>query len=728
MRSLVLAIISLLFCTLASAQTAVVRTGEHEGFTRIVVPVPDVLKWNVRNLERSLVLSVQSKKLQFDVSSVFDRISRSRVLEISQPVPGADLVVRLACDCEVSSFRASRSLIAIDVASPTKKDPKGELAMPVVFEKTSATQFERSSNSDETGSAGDPGRDLQTRDDVQVPHHVTFTVTKQRLVEQLDRASQQGVLVFDEAKADSSDKIENFVKTHTPADIYSQVSAVTVLDQGLRTSVQDTGNSYLTECISDNTVNLLEWSDGSPFFEQLQVLRTDLYGEFDNKNGDVMSSLAKLYLYYGFGGEAEQVVHLMEDPSLNGDLLIAISRILDGSPKPERSPLEGQQHCSGRVALWSTLSERRLSGDVNLNAVQRAFSSLPSHLRFHLGARLTKIMVDGGRPDVGQSIIDSAVRNSNVVSPEIDITHAAIKFDEGDFANSLESSEKAASVESDQSAHALISKIKIFLKTEDTPSQADIELMEALLLEFRGTSIHMNLREAIVLAYAMVGKFGDALPLWGLMRREIDKSKETEMLSHLIPLVTELADDIVFLDYVLKHKGDVSSMSNTVSVLGTAKRLMDLGFPAPAREILLEVVSQDFGDARRMMLAEAALAEGKPHKALVDVLGITGSAADKVRISAMWQNKNYSEAASLAAEARDNERAARGFFLSGDYEAIPEDSTRFIKAGGAAKRLINSSLPELPPLEQARALLNESAVARGDIAQLLDETELSMSE
>ncbi len=65
----------------------------------------------------------------------------------------------------------------------------------------------------------------------------------------------------------------------------------------------------------------------------------------------------------------------------------------------EELPLAGQQQCEGTVALWSLLSEARLSKDANLNAIQKANAGLPAHLRMHLGPRLAEILVAGGRPD-----------------------------------------------------------------------------------------------------------------------------------------------------------------------------------------------------------------------------------------------------------------------------------------------------------------------------------------
>ncbi len=290
---------------------------------------------------------------------------------------------------------------------------------------------------------------------------------------------------------------------------------------------------------------------------------------------------------------------------------------------------------------------------------------------------------------------------------------------EQNYSKALENAEKVASTESELTARALVAQVETLLKTGDTLQPNIPKLIDAFVVEYRDAPVVEDLKRARILAYAMVGRFDVALP-----ELESIKPNDSRLTTQLLPLLTDLADDLTFLDYVLAPQSDVSAVAEAGVVLAIARRLLDLGFPRHAREILDKASGQDVDDARRLLRAEAALADGKPHHALVDVLGISGPEADKIRVSAMWQNQNYAEAADLASKIRDNESAARGFFLSGDYDAIPAEETRFVHAGDAARHLVRREPVEFPPLKHAHALLDKSAATRAEIDRLLEETSM----
>jgi len=112
----------------AVAQTLAVQTGEHDGFTRIVIRIGEDRQWQLDRSDGAARLSVTPAIDGFDLSGSFDLIQRTRISDLRSE-DGA-LSIRLACPCPVSSFRYLERFLVIDVsdapdgaAPPPSADP-----------------------------------------------------------------------------------------------------------------------------------------------------------------------------------------------------------------------------------------------------------------------------------------------------------------------------------------------------------------------------------------------------------------------------------------------------------------------------------------------------------------------------------------------------------------------------------------------------------------------------
>lgn len=66
----------------AGAQSIAVRSGEHEGFTRLVLTLPRSSEWRLSRTDDGYALSLAEKGMRFDLSDVFRLIPRSRLAAI----------------------------------------------------------------------------------------------------------------------------------------------------------------------------------------------------------------------------------------------------------------------------------------------------------------------------------------------------------------------------------------------------------------------------------------------------------------------------------------------------------------------------------------------------------------------------------------------------------------------------------------------------------------------
>ena len=130
MRYVLAALGFLLNADLAVADTLLLRSGDHTGFTRLTLVLPPDAEWSIDHQTRLVTLHISVGPHEFDVSQVFQRISKNRVAAISLAPGHAALLVKLNCDCAVDAFVHKKKLLVLDIKDPEPAIPKNELAAP----------------------------------------------------------------------------------------------------------------------------------------------------------------------------------------------------------------------------------------------------------------------------------------------------------------------------------------------------------------------------------------------------------------------------------------------------------------------------------------------------------------------------------------------------------------------------------------------------------------------
>ena len=120
---MMLRVLFVLFFTLLAgisyAETVLVRGGEHEGFTRLVLDLPRKVKWTLETRE-AVHLKLEGLEAEFDTSAALQKLNSSRVAELSQIKGRPELTIKLNCSCEVKSFYAGNKMLVIDIYGRAK--------------------------------------------------------------------------------------------------------------------------------------------------------------------------------------------------------------------------------------------------------------------------------------------------------------------------------------------------------------------------------------------------------------------------------------------------------------------------------------------------------------------------------------------------------------------------------------------------------------------------------
>ena len=102
---------------LAAQQVVSVKSGEHEGFSRLVLRIDPTVEWDIIEERGKATLRFPNQSLSFSTASVFDRISTDRIAGLREVSAdeGSQLQLSLNCKCELQSFAFNDNYIVIDV-------------------------------------------------------------------------------------------------------------------------------------------------------------------------------------------------------------------------------------------------------------------------------------------------------------------------------------------------------------------------------------------------------------------------------------------------------------------------------------------------------------------------------------------------------------------------------------------------------------------------------------
>ena len=100
----------------ALAEEITVRSGEHAGFSRLVLAPQTETGWTLGRIGRGYELRLDRPGVTFDLTRVFDLIPQTRIAAITPGSTQGSVAVGLSCDCRVTAFETAAGVIVVDVA------------------------------------------------------------------------------------------------------------------------------------------------------------------------------------------------------------------------------------------------------------------------------------------------------------------------------------------------------------------------------------------------------------------------------------------------------------------------------------------------------------------------------------------------------------------------------------------------------------------------------------
>lgn len=745
--------ILLLWTASAFAQTSLtIRSGEHDTFTRLTLTIGERWQWRVTPSAGTLEVRMSESFEEFDISTVFSRINRSRIAELNPQTDSRGLDIGLNCDCGFRAYVEGGDLLVVDIGEglpkqnsvgspgftlPVMSRPevlRPDAVLPVVTERQHARQaFDAMSQMSAPNRTRPP---IPNAVDLSEPEGTSLQPDEsaedrnalERVVQEITKAQKQGLLIGSGQEAASE-------LSQPPNNSGSAVSNIRMRKSqwdDVADLVHDDQTQDGTICPPIQWFDIAEWAHPQGFSAGVGEWSLQLTREFDVIDEEAVFSLARHYLHFGFGAEADATLRLLGDTSPERETLSALARIVDEGHDPAHGPMSGMMSCNGPPALWSTLSYTQLPrhADMNIPDVRLSFDALPRHLRTQLAPVLANKLAAAGKPEVAEAILASLSRAPEPESPDLDLAQAKLGIERGDSGTAIQSLETVAQSNSDASQEALILLVDNAVAQGHEINQELIDLVALALFENRRSPLAAELSRVHTLALAHGGQFTAAFSELARLTDDADHLNAIKTVSQVMARLVSHASDMDFLlntlnAPILPHDSAVEN--------ATARRLLRLGFPEAARQTLRGPADRQAQKERRELRAEAALALGQPLEAEAELLGVEGPGADLLRVRAREMVQDYAAALRNTNSADPSETRRDLAWLAGDWSALAASGEDSISQAARLALSRNDDEIEDPAepaaegiLRQSRELIADSQESRALLEELLADFSLDL--
>lgn len=695
-------LICLLTCLLpvpALAQTLRVLSGEHSTFTRLAMVMPGVESWAFGKTESGYDLSLSPSRIAFDTRGVFDRIPRSRLNEVLADPSGGRLSLVLGCDCHAIATEVRKGVLAIDVF-----DGPGPMVFASDLTLPERLQFESSPVDNLLRPRPRPGPRMAP----EIPDFLRMGLWTGRTMPP-DFAVNLGVGDSPAAYLDDSPFAAVLLKELSRATLTGVLEPTQDFQSGqgqrglpltaqygdqvrirlaggrlaLSTSDSDT-------CPEDDHFDLSTWVDSRPFTLQLSDLRSRLMQEFDRPDIETVLQIARLYIASGFGVEAINTLTMLAPESKERQWLTDMAQVVDGLTQTAVA-LHQFRACDTRIALWALLAYPEPDGadKIAYEAVIRAFSELPPHLRKEIGPRLVQILLRLDRHSAAENVRAALQRANSEPGPELTLVQARVAARAGQTGQAEALWQETSQSSGPLAPIALIELVDVLFERGVALDEKTLVLLESHAVAGRRSNLGSDLNRVLAKALLLNGEAGRAFSIGGEERAGL-----------IGDLYRGLAAWGVQEDILLFGSAPEPLLRESIPTSvrqAMAQRFLDMGLPELAASWVAFPAS-DGGEVLPSVASQQAQ----------DNLSVTSGARGPVVVPILVDGESQQDTAEELAAVSNEARV---------FPGLAE-----IASSPRAEPLIPLVSPEPPlltPLARARRATDGAAATRVEIEQLL---------
>ena len=739
-RVLLTTVLLLVFAGIGRANTVTVRSGEHEGFSRLVLEFPKPVDWQFGRTEDGYELRLPDAGSTYDLSQVYRLIDKTRVAAVWTSPDQGSLFIGLGCACHAIPFEYRPGVVVIDIKDgPPPHGSSFELALDAATAPASVDTMAQDSGSDadvgapaynwislyranskESVQMSAPGFGLLA-EPLSVPQvNLGLQTLRDSVLHQMSRSASAGIIDMEMPQVDK-----------TGADDALNGAQIRIGESdNMSTRLGDAPQEVMSKegmkCFTDEQLAIAEWGDDRPIAQQMAEAMAGLVGEFDRVDTDALAKAVHFELHLGFGAEARVLLEAL--PSNGPDVAIwkSMAHILDDEPDPDPAFL-GMASCDTNAALWAILGDPApKKGDlVQSGAAIRAASALPIHLRRYLGPRLAGRFLELDDPSDAIAVQSAILRASGDAGANVELMAAKIDEKSGAYADADARMKSLLTESGPENPEVLVSSVESRTARGLPISKDMVTALEAMAREREGTAQAARYDSALLLARAASGDFESAFA---------QLSARPEAEADLWRLLAKLGDDNAVLAHATLLPDTAAPKSAAPVSMRLAERMLELGLAAQAHKwasltsepepMLLATIAMGQHDAAEVLrvLSDVQTQEALLLKATASTMIGDHSAAAAIyaelgQVDAQWNAVNRSrDWKTLASDAPDPWKGAAAV-VEGVQSA---DANAADAAASLAQPGQSSDGTSIPgPLAKGRMLVDQSVSARESINRLL---------
>ncbi|MEM7546941.1 MAG: hypothetical protein AAF367_15540 [Pseudomonadota bacterium] len=751
---------------------------------------------------RAIDVIAPDRSVGFDIGQITrgQFASRIETARVSQTDEGTRLRLLLNCECSYATL-VTNGTLSIEIRDPGPGDAQTDLTEEIVQRTDAASRRFRSAFAPgrapaprarqtaiadlglQTGAEGDtngasPVAQIgtpfgeQDRDGTRGARAEEIRLARLRLVEQLAKAAEQGLLDF--ATAESAELFAQTTPTEFPPDEINEepvdqpIAEAAPRPPARKTLVVEPDPERLVpgdetllvelplrartardrvfrrdrletlipshECIDDHQFTLLRLDNDRGFADLVTDHGGQLISRFDEPDPAAVEKLARLYLSFGFGVEARQLLDTLGDNVENRALLSDIAMIIENETPSVTGPIARNGHCSALALLWFTLAGFQMeNGSIErLTAAGRQLISREERnreilaqfvdqtpvLRRLLGPKLMGRGLDAGDIELAESVDKIMRRMVDANSPKLELARARLLAEGGNVASAEAVYKRLALMSVPEAQKALLLLLESQVDRGAAPSVALADALSDAALIARGSPFERRLKVAEIRARAIAEGLQSALDQ---VDRAIRRNPANRALlvdsAHAVfeDAVADPEQPLLFARAVLDQSDLISPAADgDLARSRVAEQLIAIGLANAALDILTPAAGRKTASLRQVA-ATAHVALGDGASALSALDGIESPRASSLRTAAYLLVDQPNDA--LAAAAQDTELAsearAKLALLAGDWRGASE-------AGSTADRLLAAYMAEAGDAQQSGETSGPSA---GAGARLVSELE-----
>lgn len=704
----------LLLATPALAAPVLVKSGEHDGFTRLVMDFGHPIAWQLGRTEDGYELRIADQSPGYDLTEAFKLIGKSRLAAIWADPNSGDLRLGIACACHAIPFEFRPGIVVIDLSDgPPPKGSSFELALdgsstdilsarPVPRPKqrpqqlTDGLDWTQQALADLNKQQTNAGSALvlPTTDPALQP-------MREGLMRDLSAGAANGLvdMALPEATANQQMAAPDVAGMAVTLGDLPGVAAGQGLPDHAGLGAQ--GQS----CIPAAELDLASWVTDAPVSAQMAAARDGLVGEFDAVDPTALRHAVTFNLAIGFGAEARQLLQGFPADLPERPVWVSLSYLVDGEIPPATA-FAGQAACDTPAALWAILSEPQLTqGDaINRNSAYQAFSDLPLGLRRQLGPAVVDRFMALGDPDTAAKIRNAVLRAPGLAGPAVALMQARMELAAHD-PKTAEAQLTSLIADSGPETGAALVALADLRTGQDLPVTPDIvTALQAVVQETAGQPDAAAARRSLIWAEAAAGDFPTAFA---------DLPDNPEAGARLWRLLALIGPDEAVLDYAVLAADTALPQSDSGTKAAFARRLQDLGLPDAALRWAEAANPPD-----PLLLARIHLSRHDGRAALAVLDTVDGPDAYDLRADALLQLGDPAAAATVLAAADRPQDELQALTGAHDWQDVAE------RGQGPWKEL--AALLPTPPaangegsLARAQRLADASTATQEQVAALL---------